>query len=48
MDLLWYLGLPPAASAALLGRDAATLTRFWQTARLRLYEHLEGRLPPED
>jgi RNA polymerase sigma-70 factor (ECF subfamily) len=44
-DLLWYKGLSQAQAAELLGVSERTIKRRWQSARLRLYEALQGEMP---
>ncbi len=44
-DLLWYQGLTQHEAAALLGLSERTLKRRWQSARLRLHEKMQDRLP---
>lgn len=44
-DLIWYHGLSHAEAAELLHVSTRTVERRWQTARLRLYEALNGELP---
>ena len=47
-DLLWYQGLSQAEAAQLLNVTSRTIQRRWQAARLRIYERLNGELPPVD
>ncbi len=44
-DLLWYQGLQQAEAAGLLGVSERTVKRWWQSARLHLYDALGGQLP---
>jgi RNA polymerase sigma-70 factor (ECF subfamily) len=44
-DLLWYQGLSQAEAAELLNVTERTVKRRWQTARLKLYEALQGEVP---
>jgi len=44
-DLLWYQGLSQAEAAELLNVSERTIKRRWQSARLRLYEALQGEVP---
>jgi RNA polymerase sigma factor (sigma-70 family) len=44
-DLLWYQGLPHAEAATLLGVTERVVRYRWRSARLKLWERLEGRLP---
>jgi RNA polymerase sigma factor (sigma-70 family) len=44
-DLLWYQELTQPQAAAILGLSERTLKRRWQSARLRLHEKMQGRLP---
>ncbi len=44
-DLLWYQGLPHAEAATLLGVTERVVRYRWRSARLKLHERLEGRLP---
>jgi RNA polymerase sigma-70 factor (ECF subfamily) len=44
-DLLWYQELSQPEAAALLGVSERTLRRRWQSARRRLHDFLQGRLP---
>jgi RNA polymerase sigma-70 factor (ECF subfamily) len=44
-DLLWYQELSQAEAAVLLQVSARTVKRRWQSARLKLHQALEGRLP---
>jgi len=41
VQLVWYEGFKQNEAAAVLGISLATLKRRWQSARLRLSEHLE-------
>ena len=43
--LLWYQGLKQAEAAALLGVTERVVKYRWRSARLRLHELLDGRLP---
>jgi RNA polymerase sigma-70 factor (ECF subfamily) len=45
-DLLWYQGLSQAEAAQILNVSARTIKRRWQSARLHIYQALEGE-PPE-
>jgi RNA polymerase sigma factor (sigma-70 family) len=44
-SLLWYHGLSQAEAAEMLGISERTLQRRWQSARLKLFEALQGELP---
>ena len=44
-SLLWYEGLSQASAASLLGVDVRTIKRRWQSARVRLYNALDGQSP---
>jgi RNA polymerase sigma-70 factor (ECF subfamily) len=44
-DLLWYQGLSQAEAASLLNVSERTVKRRWQSARLKIYEALQGELP---
>jgi RNA polymerase sigma factor (sigma-70 family) len=44
-DLLWYQGLSQREAAALLGVTERVAKRRWRSARLKLYEMLDGRMP---
>jgi RNA polymerase sigma-70 factor (ECF subfamily) len=44
-DLLWYEGLTQPEAAEVLGISLATLKRRWQSARLLIYEALQGESP---
>jgi RNA polymerase sigma-70 factor (ECF subfamily) len=44
-NLLWYQELTQAQAAAVLNIPERTLQRRWQSARLRLHDALDGRLP---
>src|SRR5262245_26372568 len=44
-DLIWYQGLSQAEAAELLNVSERTIKRRWQSARLKLYEALEGEVP---
>jgi RNA polymerase sigma-70 factor (ECF subfamily) len=45
LDLLYYQGIPQAEAAAILHISERTIKRRWQSARLRLFDALEGRMP---
>jgi RNA polymerase sigma-70 factor (ECF subfamily) len=45
VELVWYQGLPHAEAATLLQVSSKTIQRRWLTARERLHEALQGRLP---
>jgi RNA polymerase sigma factor (sigma-70 family) len=47
-ELLWYQGLTQPETADLLGVSRGTMIRRWQGARLRLFDALNGQLPPSD
>jgi RNA polymerase sigma factor (sigma-70 family) len=47
-ELLWYQGLTQPETADLLGISRGTMIRRWQGARLRLFDALNGQLPPSD
>ena len=42
VDLLWYGEMTQPEAAEVLGISLATLKRRWQSARIRLSEHLNG------
>lgn len=42
VDLLWYEEMTQPEAAEVLGISLATLKRRWQSARIRLSEHLDG------
>lgn len=44
-DLLWYQGLTQTEAARVLQMPERTLKRRWQSARLKLHEAVQGRLP---
>jgi RNA polymerase sigma-70 factor (ECF subfamily) len=44
-DLIWYQGLSQAEAGQVLGVHERTVKRRWQSARLKLYEALQGELP---
>jgi RNA polymerase sigma-70 factor (ECF subfamily) len=44
-DLHWYQGLTHRDAADVLGLSERTIKRLWQSARLHLYEALDGELP---
>jgi RNA polymerase sigma factor (sigma-70 family) len=44
-DLLWYHGLSQEEAAGVLAISLSTLKRRWQSARVRLAEAFQGRLP---
>jgi RNA polymerase sigma factor (sigma-70 family) len=44
-DLLWYHGLSSEEAARLLDVDPRTVRRRWRSARLHVYEKLQGELP---
>jgi DNA-directed RNA polymerase specialized sigma24 family protein len=44
--LLWYQGLTESETANLLGLSLRTMIGRWQSARLSLYDALDGQLPP--
>jgi RNA polymerase sigma-70 factor (ECF subfamily) len=44
-DLVFYQGLRQTEAAALLCISERTLKRRWQSARLQLFDALEGRMP---
>lgn len=44
-DLLWYQELTQPQAADILGVSERTVKRRWQSARLKLHEILQGRLP---
>jgi RNA polymerase sigma factor (sigma-70 family) len=43
--LLWYGGLSHEAAAEALNTSTKTVQRRWRSARLRLFEELNGKLP---
>ena len=45
-DLLWYQGLSQSEAADALGVDVRTVKRRWRSARIMIYEALDGQ-PPE-
>jgi len=45
VDLLFYQEMPHAEAASLLGVDVRTIRRWWQSARIKLHEALNGRWP---
>jgi DNA-directed RNA polymerase specialized sigma24 family protein len=47
-ELLWYQGLTQPETADLLGLSRGAMIRRWQGARLRLFDALNGQLPPSD
>jgi RNA polymerase sigma factor (sigma-70 family) len=47
-DLIWYQALTRAEAASLLGISERTLLRRWQSARLAIFDAMDGRLPPSD
>jgi RNA polymerase sigma factor (sigma-70 family) len=44
-DLLYYQGVSQTEAAAILEISERTVKRRWQSARLRLHDALEGRMP---
>jgi len=44
-NLLWYEGLSQQEAASVLGIDVRTVKRHWQSARIMIYEALDGRCP---
>jgi RNA polymerase sigma-70 factor (ECF subfamily) len=44
-ELHWYQGLTHVEAGDLLGVSPDTIKRRWQSARLRLYQALDGELP---
>jgi RNA polymerase sigma-70 factor (ECF subfamily) len=44
-DLLWYQGLSQAEAAEVLGVHERTVKRRWQSARVLLYDALQGEAP---
>jgi len=44
-DLHWYQGLQQDEVANILGISVRTVKRRWQSARLKLYDALQGQLP---
>jgi RNA polymerase sigma factor (sigma-70 family) len=44
-DLLWYQGLTQGEAGTLLGISTRTVKRRWASARLKLFEMLDGTLP---
>jgi RNA polymerase sigma factor (sigma-70 family) len=44
-DLLYYQGVSQTEAAAILDISERTIKRRWQSARLRLHDALEGRMP---
>jgi RNA polymerase sigma-70 factor (ECF subfamily) len=47
-ELLWYQGLTQPETADLLGLSRGAMIRRWQGARLRLFDAINGQLPPSD
>jgi RNA polymerase sigma-70 factor (ECF subfamily) len=47
-ELLWYQGLTQSEATDLLGASRRTMIARWQGARLRLFDALNGQLPPSD
>jgi RNA polymerase sigma-70 factor (ECF subfamily) len=47
-ELLWYQGLSQSEATDLLGASRRTMIARWQGARLRLFDALNGQLPPSD
>jgi DNA-directed RNA polymerase specialized sigma24 family protein len=43
--LLYYQGVSQTEAAAILDISERTIKRRWQSARLRLHDALEGRMP---
>jgi RNA polymerase sigma-70 factor (ECF subfamily) len=46
VELLWYQGLEQQEVAKVLDVCERTVRRRWRSAKLRLYELLDGRVPP--
>ncbi len=44
-DLLYYQGVTQTEASAILDISERTIKRRWQSARLRLHDALEGRMP---
>ena len=44
-DLLWYQGLSQAEAASILGVTERVVKYRWRSARLKLHERLDGRIP---
>ena len=44
-DLLWYQGLSQSEAADALGVDLRTIKRRWRSARITIYEALNGQSP---
>jgi RNA polymerase sigma factor (sigma-70 family) len=44
-DLLWYQGLSQNEAADALGVDLRTIKRRWRSARITIYEALDGQSP---
>jgi RNA polymerase sigma-70 factor (ECF subfamily) len=44
-NLLWYEGLSQQEAASVLSIDVRTVKRHWQSARIMIYEALDGRCP---
>jgi RNA polymerase sigma factor (sigma-70 family) len=44
-DLLYYQGVSQTEAAAILDISERTIKRRWQSARLRLHDALEGKMP---
>jgi RNA polymerase sigma-70 factor (ECF subfamily) len=47
-ELLWYQGLSQSEATDLLGASRRMMIARWQGARLRLFDALNGQLPPSD
>jgi RNA polymerase sigma-70 factor (ECF subfamily) len=47
-ELLWYQGLSQPETTDLLGASRRMMIARWQGARLRLFDALNGQLPPSD
>jgi len=44
-ELHWYQGLPQEEVVQIMGMSLRTVKRRWQSARLKLFDALKGRLP---
>jgi RNA polymerase sigma factor (sigma-70 family) len=44
-DLLWYQGLSQSEAADALEVDLRTIKRRWRSARIMIYEALDGQSP---
>ncbi|MBM4070264.1 MAG: sigma-70 family RNA polymerase sigma factor [Planctomycetes bacterium] len=44
-NILWYHGIPQSEAATLLNLSERTLQRRWQSARLKIFQAMNGTLP---